>query len=123
MEKFLKWLLKKNITLLVYLNLVLAVISYFIGIYCINIFLFISIIFIEFAFLYMAINENWQLLKEGTSLLKIVLLEFAFVYFNCTLIFFAIFYQFLKNLLLIIFLLVISGIISVRINKVVIKYL
>lgn len=123
MEKFRKWLLKKNITLLVYLNLVLAVISYFIGIYCINIFLFISIIFIEFAFLYMAINENWQLLKEGTSLLKILLLEFAFVYFNCTLIFFAIFQQFLKNLLLIIFLLVISGIISVRINKVVIKYL
>lgn len=123
MEKFRKWLLKKNITLLVYVNLVLAVISYFIGIYCINIFLFISIIFIEFAFLYMAINENWQLLKEGTSLLKILLLEFAFVYFNCTLIFFAIFYQFLKNLLLIIFLLVISGIISVRINKVVIKYL
>lgn len=123
MEKFRKWLLKKNITLLVYVNLVLAVISYFIGIYCINIFLFISVIFIEFAFLYMAINENWQLLKEGTSLLKIVLLEFAFVYFNCTLIFFAIFHQFLKNLLLIIFLLVISGIISVRINKVVIKYL
>ncbi len=119
MEKFRQWLLNKNLQVMSYINMAIAVVMYLLGIFLIPETLLIAFLFWDLAFFYMSVNENKDLLMKKVSLAKILLAEFPFVCFNIIVIVSYIFNKYTNNIVFIIVLLIVARIVSLKINKIV----
>ena len=119
MEKFRQWLLNKNLQVMSYINMAIAVVMYLLGIFLIPETLLIAFLLLELAFFYMSVNENKDLLRKKVSLAKILLAEFPFVYFNIIVVVSYIFNKYTNNIVFIIVSLIVAGIVSKKINKIV----